>query len=160
MKNWNLTGESPTNQEKIYVPEMVDGVPKAYEGEIKEISDIYQQKKYNAEGMDNKVTMNVEMEDGKSIPMFVTFKVMKGSGSYSNSKLFDVIDVAGGLSLAQNVALSENGEKIEFLKRLLIGKKAKFLVKTVKKGQEDQYSVIDKFTKIWDASKAEEESVK
>lgn len=152
---WNLEGSKSQEIEKVYLPELVDGEPKAYGGTIKEISEIYKQPKYNAEGEDEKITIGVEMEDGKKIPLFLNFKVMKGSGSYSNSKLYDVIETANGLTLAKNVENSMYPEKLNFLNTLLVGKKCKFLVKTVKKDQPDKYSVVDRMTKIWDITEGE-----
>jgi len=159
MNSWNLTGDTPKNQERVILPEMVDGEPKAYEGTITEISEPTKEKKYNSEDTEDKIKTYVEMDDKKVITFFCTFKVMKGSGSYSNSKLYDLIEVAKGLTLAQNVSESNSEYQLKFLRDLLVGKRGKFLVKAVNKGKDNEYSVVDKFTKIWDTSEVVKEDV-
>ena len=83
------------------------------------------------------------------IPCFTAFKVSKGSGTYSDSKLYGILEVADLLEKTKSVENKSDEEKLEFLKKNLIGRKVKCWMKTVKKGSEEQYSVVDKFSKIW-----------
>jgi len=157
MSNWNINGEE--SQEKIYerhyIPTSKEGVPIAYEGIIIEISEIYTQIKLKKSQEDpdkeeSRVTFTIKMKDDKeedkNLPLFCAFKVSKGFGTYSNSKLYDLLDVAGLLEDAQKVAKSSSEDQLKFLRDNLIGKNVRFIVKTVRKGTPEQYSVVKEIT--------------
>jgi len=154
MAKWNLTGENTAKTEKHFLAEMENGVPKVYEGKIVSISDLYDAKKYQSEETEKKITIEVEIKGPTyptpiKIPLFCTFIVTKGGGSYSNSKLFDVLETAKLLEATEMIQNTDDTVQLEFLKKNLIGKNTKFLAKTIKKGTPEMYSVIEKFTLIW-----------
>lgn len=143
MPEMNLDGKSP-EYEKVYVP--VD----SYEAEIVGISDPFETKGYDS----NKIVMKRRMEvriGKKTVPMFMTDKVTKGSGSYSNSKLYDLLEKLGLLD-----EVKKNKEKLEnsdvftvWFNDKMGGKKVKVLTKTVNKmDKERRYSVVDDIIKV------------
>ncbi len=154
-KNWNSgnSGEEFIRHKLPSVDE--DGVPVAYTGIIEEISEPYEQPKFQSEGVQTKITIKIrvlEKSDANNkvdLPMFLTFIKTKGSGAYSNSKLYDVLDTAGLLKESEGLDSTESKGQLEWLRNRLCTLKAKFLIKTVKKGTPDAYSVVDKIVKIW-----------
>lgn len=158
---FNLDGKSPRKEyEKIFLDELKDGVPQVYNGEIIGISDIYEQKKFKKEEMVKKITMTVKMTDGKEIPFFLSWVITKGSGTYSNSKMYDVVVTAGLLEKVSEINNVEDERQLEWFKDRLVGKNCKFLPKTISKDdKKNRYSCVDKFTFIGDGEKVEEEQV-
>lgn len=84
------------------------------------------------------------------LPMFLTPKVRKGSGTYQNSKLYDVlekanllIEFAAAWDLIEPMEAKLQNEKfIDFLKDHLLNKKARVNVKTVREGTPERYSHV------------------
>ena len=161
MSNWNLDGKKPQiTVQRHYLPAEADGVPIVYEGKIKDISDIYKTKKLDADAEEDRIVLTVgvtstisgnttDIIDEKEISCYMNFVVSKGSGAYSNSRLYDVLETADLLKRAEGVASAANEQQLTFLREELIGKKVRVLLKTAKKGQPDQYSVVKKIVKIF-----------
>ena len=146
----NLDGKSPL-KERVFIKE------DAYNAVISGVSDIREQAKYqNPKETEEKFNIDFTVttpEGPKEIPMFLTPKVTKGSGTYSNSKLFDVLEKAKLLEDFKKVwdtievmdgKENQNKALIDFLQKVLLQKPCKVLTGTSKKGQADQYSVVDK----------------
>ena len=155
--SWNLDAKPKMEFKKIYLPEMEDGAPLVYTGVIQNISDVYNEKKFNSEERVEKIRIEVGVVSkgdliDHTVCLFPTFVVSKGSGSYSSSKLYEILETAELLGEAKKVANESKEVQIAFLRKALIGMRCKFLVKTVRKDdKETRYTVLEKFTKIWKA---------
>lgn len=83
--------------------------------------------------------------DGKLVPMWVNPRVSKGSGRFSNSKLYDVLNILGKLDdFAKRYGDESeiaNGELASFMVELK-GTKAEVEVTNAKRGTPEEYSTI------------------
>lgn len=82
------------------------------------------------------------------LPFYVNPRVSKGSGSYSNSKLYDVLEALDLLEDFSSLpAVKENKPialpaLVKFLEDKVIGKVARVGVKNSKKGTPEEYSTV------------------
>jgi hypothetical protein len=89
--------------------------------------------------------------EGKIIPMFVGTRISKGSGSYSNSKLYDVLDKAGLIEEFKKANKITDDDIMEWLRKKLTDRIAKVITKTVNKNEKEKsYSVVDDIVKFLD----------
>lgn len=122
---------------------------------IKEIQDVMETADYNdpAERIE-KIPIVFDV-GGKELSMLATNKITRGSGTFSNSKLFDVIDKAGLTDDLVHI-FSEgevsNADILEFLRGRLVGRICEVELKTanLKKPVSEHYSMISKVVKFTD----------
>ena len=128
----------------------------SYPSVIQEISDIEEYKVWNEENkMEEKMRIKFRVKDGEDkqheLNMYPKPLVTKGSGTYSNSKMYDVLDKAGLLDEFKKVweqisvltdPKAKNAAFVDFLQKNLVNKPCKVMVKTVKKGTPEQYSIV------------------
>ncbi len=105
-------------------------------------------------GVQNKIALDWEVEvDGRTavLTMLCNTKVTKGSGTYSNSKLYDVFEKLKVLEHFAKFAAQEteiDDEKlIEWINSNIVGKKAVIEVRNINMGTDEEYSIIDKIVK-------------
>ncbi len=150
MVNVNFDGKGQT--ERVFI-EKED----AYDAVISGVSDIRDQPVYQKpDKTEEKLTIDFTVktpEGNKEIPMFAKPLVTLGSGTYSNSKMYDVLEKCGLLETFKQkwdtIDVMDNKENqnkafVEFLQMHLLQKPCKVLTKTIKKGQPSQYTVVDK----------------
>ncbi len=156
MVSFNLDGQSPKEDiEREYVPE------DSYPAVIHDISDIKTFAVWNKpnETEEKMVITFAVSVDGKQVnlPMFAKPVVTKGSGTYSNSKMFDLLEVCGLMEEAKKIrdeievmdsAELKNKTFVDFLSKNLLQKTCKVITKTIKKGTSEQYSVVDKLLRF------------
>jgi hypothetical protein len=112
-------------------------------------------------GYDNKekekfvIKFQLTEDMDKFIPMYLTTKISKGDGEYSNSKLYDLLDSAKLIDKFKILleALEEDKDKdiaiMHFLRKHLTLKEVKILTKTANKNdKEKRYSVVEKVVKF------------
>jgi len=128
--------------EKHLVPE------DAYAGVIKSV-ELTDTKAYNSEEQVKKLVFAIEIEhEGKKIelPLFCNPIIKRSSGAkgYSNSKLFDLIDKAGLLSVAETKSeeLKTFAGLTDWLVQKMLKLECKVLVKTTNKNTDSAYSSI------------------
>lgn len=154
MPKINLTGNITSDKPKIVVPN------DTWDAEIKGVSDIMDVAKYEKpEETEEKLTLDVELSlnDGRKVilPMFLSAVISKGGSSakknYNNSKLYNILDMAGQLKGVEKIAeeigkmTDENLKRnlfVDFLRKVLISKKCRATTKIVNKGTPDEYSRI------------------
>ncbi len=149
----NIDGSNNQDMpEKVYIQD------DSYEAVIVDVSDAYIADNPYAKGdepkQDEKVNIAFEVSaDGKpaTLMMYPKTKVTKGSGKYSNSKLFDVLDAAKlteefGKTWTLIEAMDKDKQApafVQFLRDNLIGKKCKVSTKTTNKDdKEKRYSTV------------------
>ena len=143
---FNLDGKAPEGTEfpKCNVPEEV------HKGVVKDVV-LLPAKDFKTGADCNKVVLNVDLEAGP-VSKWMTPKVSKGSGTYSNSALYDVISKAGLLEdIAQYTDSMKTEEQLAlYLNEKLSGKAVDVLTKTVKPKDEtkETYSKIEKVIKF------------
>ena len=133
----------------------------SYPGEIVSVDLIsvpaYEQPKGAKETvMENKVVFHIKLSGEGSndavLSMYANPIIKKSSGTkgYSNSKLFDLLDMSGELDAAKASweALETLKGLVGFLSAKLVGRKVKALVKTRNKGTENAYSGIGSFVRF------------
>jgi len=82
------------------------------------------------------------------LPFYVNPTITKGSGSFSNSKLYDILEAFGLLDdWAALPSVKENKPVllpalVKFLEAKIIGKEARVGVKNAKKGTPEEYSTV------------------
>ena len=148
----NLDGKQ-TIFEKFLVPEDV------YIGVIKSISEIKKIKGFGDKEVE-KFVINVELSDKKTVPAFLTAKIIKSNNpQYSNSKLYDLLEKSKDLeefrhywSTIKNTPESEqlNGLVIGWLRTKLIDREVKITTKTTQNMAGEKYSIIEKLIRFND----------
>lgn len=135
---------------------------------IKEIQDVMEMADYNDPSEPIEKIPIVFDVNGKELSMLATNKITRGSGSYSNSKLFDIIDKAGQTDDLTHIFSEgevDNKDILEFLRGRLVGRTCEVELKTakLKKPVSEQYSMVSKVVKFTDVkgtlSSAPKESV-
>jgi len=147
----NLDGNSPSDIPRAYVAQDV------YEAKIVRVSDPFMAKSNYGDDKE-KVVVDFEIKSQDvTIPMYMTTVVSKGSGDYSNSKMYDLLDSAKLLEKFSEMWKSKDFKNdvertatfIEFLKNNLMDQTCKVISKTVNKDDADKkYSVVDKILKF------------
>ena len=143
---FNLDGKAPEGTEfpKCNVSEEV------HEGIVNNVV-LLPAKDFKTGADCNKIVLNVDLEAGP-VSKWMTPKVSKGSGTYSNSALYDVVSKAGLLEdIAQYQDSIASEERLAtYLDEKLKGKKVQVLTKTVKPKDEskESYSKIEKVVKF------------
>lgn len=141
----NVTGEYEP-RERVLVPD------DSYEGTVLEVSDPFDTTYKDKTTSKRSVQVEFEFEkETKTLPMFLTNSVTKGSGDYSSSKLFELLEVAGILK-----EYEENEERLKddnnftvWINEKIKDKKVKFTTKRVNKNDSDKtYSVIDRIVRF------------
>ena len=145
----DFEGTSKEAEAKILIQE------DSYKGEIIGVDLIsvpaYEQPKGAKETlMENKVVFQIKLSgegsDNAVLSMYANPVIKKSSGTkgYSNSKLFDLLEMAGELEEAKSQweALETLKGLVGFLSARLVGRNVKALVKTRNKGTENAYSGI------------------
>ncbi len=150
----NFDGKS--QKEKVFVDE--DSYPAVISG----VSDIRDQPKYQKPN-ETEEKLNIDFKiklpnnEQKEISFFCKPLVSKGSGDYSNSKMFDLLEKCELLDAFKEAWKTmetiedkdnKNKEFVDFLRNNLINKPCKVMAKTVKKGTPEQYSVVEKVIKF------------
>ena len=152
--NWD--GTAPKT-DKPLIPENV------YDGTITKIRHL-EAKSFDGTGMENRVVLDftipevewtktnedgtTEKMNGCTISLWVNPTITKGSGRFSNSTLYNIIEKAGLLDKAKEntakFADETNGldNLVGFLSENLEGKKSRFTVLTRNKGKENQYTSV------------------
>jgi len=146
----NLDGkakEGTTEIKQILVAEDV------HEGTIKDVV-VIEGANFDSGAPEKKIVQNIELADG-IVSKWSSPKITKGSGTYSSSNLFVLLEKANLLadfaSYVDNITQSENQEErlATYLNGKLAGKKCKVLTKTVtKKDGSGKYSKVDKYVSI------------
>ena len=133
----------------------------SYFGEIL-IADMAEVKKYTQPkdakevAMEKKIIFTIKLDgegsENAELPLYCNPIIKKSGGQkgYSNSKLYDILDMAGELD-----SVKKNKEKvstyeglISFLKEALEGRKIKALVKTSNKGTDRAYSTVNQIVRF------------
>jgi hypothetical protein len=148
MPKINIDG-THTSTPRVVVPN------DTWNAEIKAVSDIRDVEKYNKDGTEEKVTLDIEldMNDGRklTVPMYLSTSICKGNNEYQSSKLYTVLEMAQQLEGVKTIASAmakEANEQVkrtifvEFLRNVLISKKCRATTKTTNKGEENEYSRI------------------
>ena len=144
MTTFNVTGGGGFERHKLEHESRHNAV-------VKEVQEIRTMPDYNdpAVGID-KIPIVFEI-DGKDISMLATNKVTKGSGSFSNSKMYDVMDKAGiidnFIELFKEGEVSDN-DVLEFLRGRIVGRTCEIEIKNANKGKDNEYSSISKIVKF------------
>jgi len=153
--NWD--GSAPTKIDKPLIAEDV------YEGAIAGIR-LIEAKAYDSTDMEFNLVYDVVLPEvawtktnddgsteetkGANLALWVKPKITKGSGTFSNSKLFDLLEKGKLLEIAKAETEKFSDEikgldnLLEFLIKNFEGRKGKFIVKTRNKGKDNAYSSI------------------
>ncbi len=103
----------------------------------------------------------VDVEDRPEVSLYANTVISKASKKgFNNSKLFDLLELAGELPKAMGSESElENllGLKTWF-ETVFVGKSCKVLTRTVNKGEESQYSCVDRVLSFDDRPVEEEEA--
>ena len=147
MTEINLEGKG-AKVEKYKVP--VD----TYVGKIVEVSDVIKSPTFKDPNvMEEKIVFTLETTHKKQkvrLPLYAKNRISKGSGQYSNSKLFDILEALGLLDevSANTAELTDNEKFVGFLRGNAVGKEVKFLTKNSKDKQGEEYSRVDKLLSL------------
>jgi len=146
MAEINLTGEAP---ERDYDNIKLKHEAR-YEGQCTD-AKLRSTTEYKSDKETEKAVLYWAVKDGENtytLSMWMNPKVTKGSGNYSNSKLYDMMVRLGILDkFAEHVGDKKeisNEELREFLKANVIGIKAVIEVSNVNQGKEEEYSTVSK----------------
>ena len=142
----------------------------SYQSEVMEIGDTYKEKGYQTEKEEEKFVINfkiqtmlpskedpeVKVKTDVLLPLFMKTVITKGSGTYSNSKLYDFLEKSDLLKTFKSewprISLlpddKQNEAFINFFKDRCLGKICKIMTKTVKKGTPEAYSVVGEIIKF------------
>ena len=144
--------------QKTLVPE------DAYEAVITSIGELMEFKT-NFPGKDGKLeektqekfpvewTLKTKGYEEKKVTMFLSPRVSKGSGTYSNSKLYDVLEKANLLEKFRKANRLLDDEIMTWLKTELKDRLARISVKnTISKKTGDKYSTVDKVIRFLDVA--------
>ena len=156
MPKINIEPTPASTTPKVLVPN------DTWDAVIKNVGDIRDVPKWEKpEETEEKITLEVEitMGEGKTaiLPMFVTAAITKGSGDYSNSKLYNLLEGAGQLEVVKKLAeemskMKEEPAKKElfssFVRNALQGKKCRATTKVVNKGKKEEYSRISEIARF------------
>jgi hypothetical protein len=159
----NLDGKSTKTNEKVY------GVMEdSYKAILTDISEPYMANKYKSETeQEEKITLNFDVfiEDNQDVTVFVndekhteklkvvplnlycTTRISKGSGDYSNSKLYDVLDKYGLLEqLKKDMKLFDDKPElfVKWLKEKIMHSNVKVAVKNGKESGVSRISTINR----------------
>lgn len=133
--------------------------PDTYDAEIVEINDFYIDAK-EKEGKDGKTTTKEYLKfvwglkiGSNIIPLYLSANISMGSGNFSNSRLFDILEMSGLMKKWQDFSDNElkdikedssyNQIFLDWFKYAFVGKKCRALIKTVNKGKaEKEYSKV------------------
>lgn len=146
----NFDGSAKEEVKKYLLPD------DAYEAEFI-LSEAFEAKEYDSEKKIPRIVFSFKILNWKEeavLPMFANPKITKGSGTYSNSKLYDLLEASALLGEAKNSQenLKNVGSLVSWFNEKLKGRKVKIISKTANKNKpkEHQYSVVDKLVKFLD----------
>ncbi len=149
----DLDGKASTDYETVLIPE------DSYDAEITAINQRESPNYDNPKIKETKMVFSC-LIDGKELLFWANPKITKGSTSksgksYSNSKLFDVLEKAGLLGKVgeKKAELATLDGLQHFLSENLVGRKARCVVKTRNKGGgEKEYSSISEILRFLESS--------
>lgn len=165
---------SDRTEEKDY--ERVKIEDGSYVAEITFVSSVFKTADLNGSEKE-KLHIDYQLNDGekKTLPYFVTAVISNageksgsnGKSKFSNSKLYELLKASGTFSKYEGMkdtifreelsAEEQNKIFVDFLSKVLIGKRAKILTKTVNPEKDDSYSVVERIVKFLDTEAEEEE---
>jgi len=154
MTTFNVTGSGSGNFERHLLEH-----ESRHKAVIKEVQEIREMADYNdASKCIEKIPIVFEV-DGKDLSMLATNKVTKGGGSYSNSKLYDVMERAGIIDNFIEVFKEgdvADDDVLEFLRGRIVGRTCEVEIKNANRNKPDkeEYSSVGKIVKFLDSSDA------
>lgn len=153
----------------------------AYEAQIVKVGDLFTTQDFNGNEVEKftigyevqipKGTRVTEIQDDEEkeytgdtvvLTMFCTPKVTKGSGTYSNSKLYDVLEKLKLIDDLEKVAdeITDTEKLVEWVKNKVVGIKCKVLTKNSKKGKSHIEKVVKRIVDFGKEEKKEKEQPK
>lgn len=122
--------------------------PDAYDAQIVS-AEAVETKGWKTDELVQKIVFNLKILNQKEVivlPLFCRALIKKCGGTYSNSKLYDVLDNANLIPATKNETeknLRSLPELVEWLNANLNGRLCRASVQTVNKGQkDDEYSCV------------------
>lgn len=146
----NFEGTSKEEVKKYLLPD------DAYEAEFI-LAEAVETKDFDSEKKIPRIVFTFKILNWKEeavLPMFANPKITKGSGTYSNSKLFDLLESGNLLDEAKNSEenLTPLDSLVSWFNVKLKDRRVKIISKTANKNKskDQQYSVVDKLVKFLD----------
>lgn len=147
MARVNLDGTAPGG-ERVTLEDKARFPASFVDVRIQEVKD------YETSDTVNKLIVVWNVKAGKEeheIPMWINPIVSKGSGTFSNSKLYDAIEVIGLMDdfrvFAKDRDTLEDEELRSWVEGAFTGVKAEVEIKNRNKGTDDEYSNVSEIIK-------------
>ena len=125
-----------------------------YDGEIVEVSNIYEAKNLDGQPTE-KLRVDIRTDGGDDIPHFMTAIVSNAAERnprYRNSKLYDLLSKAGAVDAYQAIRAKifdasfsqeqQNDFFVNFLRKSLVGRSVQLITMTVTSASGEKYSVV------------------